>query len=116
LAVIPVLRGLLNYKDFGVVEEACSAFASLSSNALADDVVKDGVKTVVDLLLHASIDVQRGALKAVNNMLSASEPQAQFVLNCGAMASVGKLLKSSKKGVKKQACLTISNFAGNPVG
>merc|ERR1711865_788973 len=48
--------------------------------------------------------------RTVGNIVTGDDMQTQIVINCGALARLGALLLSPKKGIRKEACWTISNI------
>lgn len=51
------------------------------------------------------------SLRTVGNIVTGDDLQTQVIINCGALACLLHLLKTSqKKSIKKEACWTISNI------
>ena len=54
------------------------------------------------------------ALRAAGNIVTGDALQTQLILNCNALPCLQAMLNSHKKGIRKEACWTISNItAGN---
>jgi len=49
-------------------------------------------------------------LRTAGNIVTGDDNQTQCVINCGALARLLALLGSPKKGIRKEACWTISNI------
>ena len=68
----------------------------------------------MELLLHPSPAVQTPALRTVGNIVTGDDLQTQIIINFNALSCLNSLLNSQKKGIRKEACWTISNItAGN---
>ena len=59
---------------------------------------------------YAPASVQTPALRTAGNIVTGDDHQTQCVLNCGALPRLLALLQSPKKGIRKEACWTISNI------
>jgi importin subunit alpha-1 len=99
--------------------------------AIMQAVIEAGVaRRLVELLMHTSYSVQTPALRTIGNIVTGDDVQTQVVLQvreCGpglscltyfvqvsALPCLLALLSSARKGIRKEACWTISNItAGN---
>jgi len=55
-------------------------------------------------------------MRSVGNIVTGDDVQTQLIINCGALPALLSLLGSTKDGIRKEACWTISNItAGNSV-
>ena len=95
-----MLAKLVYSLDDEVLIDACWAISYLSdgSNDKIQAVIEAGIpRRLVELLMHASTSVQ-----------------TQVIINCGSLPALLSLLSSTKDGIRKEACWTISNItAGN---
>lgn len=102
-----------------VLTDACWALSYLSdgSNDKIQAVIEAGVaRRLVELLMHASYSVQTPALRTIGNIVTGDDVQTQVVLQVQALPCLLALLNSPRKGIRKEACWTISNItAGNKV-
>ncbi|KAK1385591.1 Importin subunit alpha [Heracleum sosnowskyi] len=115
---LPVLQSLLYSNDEEVLTDACWAFSYLSdgTNDRIQAVIEAGVcQRLVELLLHPSPTILSAALRAVGNIATGADAQTQCIIDNGALPRLRSLLTHNhKKGMKKEACWTISNItAGN---
>ncbi len=71
-------------------------------------------RRLVELLMHTSYSVQTPALRTIGNIVTGDDVQTQVVLQVAALPCLLALLGSARKGIRKEACWTISNItAGN---
>jgi hypothetical protein len=100
-----------------VLTDACWALSYLSdgSNDKIQAVIEAGVaRRLVELLMHTSYSVQTPALRTIGNVVTGDDVQTQVVLQVSALPCLLALLGSARKGIRKEACWTISNItAGN---
>lgn len=59
---------------------------------------------------HNSYSVQTPALRTVGNIVTGDDLQTQIIINVAALPCLLSLLSSPKKGIRKEACWTISNI------
>ena len=67
--------------------------------------------------MHSSRSVHTPALRTVGNIVAGGDSeQTQLIINCSALPSLLILLDRPQKGIRTEACWTISNItASNPV-
>merc|ERR1711939_733957 len=109
---LPVLSKLVYMLDDEVLIDACWAISYLSdgSNDKIQAVIEANIpRRLVELLMHASTSVQTPALRSVGNIVTGDDVQTQLIINCGALPALLSLLSSTKDGIRKEACWTISN-------
>lgn len=119
---LPVLTQLIKSQDEEVLIDACWALSYLSDdtgpqNQKIQAVLDASVaETLVNLLEHVSASVKTPALRTVGNIVTGDDGQTQQILGCkNFLPQVYSLLFDQKKGIRKEACWTISNItAGNP--
>ena len=54
--------------------------------------------------------MQTPALRTLGNVVTGDDSQTQCALDCGLLPRLLALLNSPKKGIRKEACWTISNI------
>jgi importin subunit alpha-1 len=109
---LPVLAKLVYSLDDEVLIDACWAISYLSdgANDKIQAVIEANIpRRLVELLMHASTSVQTPALRSVGNIVTGDDVQTQLIINCGALPALLSLLGSTKDGIRKEACWTISN-------
>eukprot|EP01094_Clydonella_sp_ATCC50884_P018178 TRINITY_DN3314_c0_g1_i1.p1 TRINITY_DN3314_c0_g1~~TRINITY_DN3314_c0_g1_i1.p1 ORF type:complete len:532 (+),score=243.82 TRINITY_DN3314_c0_g1_i1:62-1657(+) len=111
---LPDLARLLYATDEQILIDACWALSYLSDgdNIKIQAVMEAEVGLrVVELLLHPSVGVQTPALRVVGNIVTGDDLQTQCMINFQVLPRLKTLLlTSTKKGIRKEACWTISNI------
>ncbi len=110
---LPSLARLIYSTDEEVLTDACWALSYLSdgSNDKIQAVIEAGVaRRLVDLLMHTSYSVQTPALRTIGNVVTGDDVQTQVILQVNALPSLLALLGSGRKGIRKEACWTLSNI------
>lgn len=111
---LPDLARLLYATDEQILIDACWALSYLSDgdNMKIQAVMEAEIGLrVVELLLHPSVGVQTPALRVVGNIVTGDDIQTQCMINFQVLPRLKTLLlTSTKKGIRKEACWTISNI------
>jgi importin subunit alpha-6/7 len=98
--------------DLDTLVDASWALSYLSdgSNQHIQAVVEAGVcRRLVDLLTHASPQVQTPALRCIGNIVTGDDLQTQVVIASGALPALLPIFRSLREGLRKEACWTVSN-------
>lgn len=70
--------------------------------------------TLLTYIFFSSSPLKTPALRTVGNIVTGDDIQTQIIINCNALPFLLSMLSSMKKGIRKEACWTISNItAGN---
>jgi importin subunit alpha-6/7 len=86
------------------------SYLSDGSNQHIQAVVEAGVcRRLVDLLTHASPQVQTPALRCIGNIVTGDDLQTQVVIASGALPALLPIFRSHREGLRKEACWTVSN-------
>jgi hypothetical protein len=112
------LAKLLYSTDDEILTDACWALSYLSDgpNDRIQAVIESGVaRKMVELLLHTAPTVQTPALRTVGNLVTGDDSQTQVLINLQVLPCLNALLTSNKKGIKKEACWTISNISAGRI-
>jgi importin subunit alpha-1 len=68
------------------------------------------VSKLVELIQHKSYNVVIPALRTLGNIATGDDLQTQKLLNAGALPALFAILSHDKKGIRKEACWTISKI------
>jgi len=121
---LPILAGLVRLSDDELLADACWGLAYIAdgANGGAQAVVEAGVvPRLVELLgkggarsNNPSVEVQESALRVLGIIVTGDELQAQFVIDCGVLPRMLRLVNSQSIDIQKVACWMLSNLtAGN---
>ncbi|KAI9592031.1 armadillo-type protein [Syncephalis fuscata] len=109
---LPVLANLIYSIDDEVLTDSCWAISYLSDGA--NEKIQAVIESGVSRRLAPTYDCANTGLRSVGNIVTGDDVQTQVIVNCGALPALLGLLSSSKEGIRKEACWTISNItAGN---
>lgn len=111
---LPILAKLATFRDDEVMTDACWALSYICDgpNERIDAVVKSGVVPVlIKVLQLEKIDAATTpALRAIGNIATGNDSQTQCVIDNGGIPALCALTRHKKKGIRKEACWTISNI------
>jgi importin subunit alpha-1 len=115
--LVPTLARLIYSTDDEVVTDSCWALSYLSDgpNERIQAIMEAGVaRRLCELMMHANYAIQTPALRTIGNFVTGDDVQTAAVLNVGVLPCLHAMLSSPKKGIRKEACWTVSNItAGN---
>jgi hypothetical protein len=104
--LLPPLGTIIhNQQDTSIVVNAIGAISYLTDggNDQIQLVIDSGVvvQDLVHLLRYPEVKVQTAALRALGNIVTGTDEQTQFVLDCGALKMMPALLTHQKEKIKK---------------
>ena len=83
--------------------------------AVIDTLNDTGIRHLVGLLDHPSIEVLMAALRVVMYIVTGEDDQTQLIINNGALPCLLTLLSRSSVDVRTQTCFSISNITAGTV-
>jgi len=109
---IPVLAQLIMTNDPEVVNDACWALSYLSDgpNDRIQLILNTNIIPRLVELLADSVTAQVPALRVIGNIVTGDDSQTQAIISAGALSHLSSLLRSPKKGIRKETCWTVSNI------
>jgi importin subunit alpha-1 len=110
---IPVLAHLINTSDIEIVTDACWALSYLSDgpNERIQLILDTNITgRLVELLSHELATAQVPALRVIGNIVTGDDHQTQAAIQAGVLSHFSSLLRSPKKGIRKETCWSLSNI------
>lgn len=111
---IPSLIKVITENDSEeIITDISWALSYLSDGAKEniDDFLNDDLlKKLIKLLDHHTVSVVIPCLRTIGNILTGNDTQTQFVVNCGLIEGLYKIIDHPKRTVRKEACWVLSNI------
>jgi importin subunit alpha-2 len=117
--MLPALSRLINMEDVEIISDGCWALSYLTDgpNEKIEEVLKaDVVSRVAQLLNTNEYSIITPCLRTIGNIVTGNDIQTDRVLSAGpVIQTLGRLLKSPKVNISKEAAWAISNITAGTV-
>ncbi len=112
--LLPILSAALHSSDLRTISSAATAVGYLFEEEGSEAIMsRDNTiaLTLVQLMMHSSVEVVEAALKAAGNILSGEESMTQVMLELQVVPSLLWLVDYPNSKVRKEALWSLSNIA-----
>lgn len=112
--LLPILSAALHSSDTRTISYAATALGYLFEEEGSEEIMtRDNTiaPTLVQLMMHGSVEVVEAALKAVGNILSGDESMTQAMIELQVVPSLLWLVDYPNSKIRKEALWSLSNIA-----